>query len=82
MIQYLANRDSLLHISIQHQPYQINTLLAHYPRHAQIMIHDFVNRVEGVLLVDNSVEQDSKGPDVLFFAAVGFAGEDFGGGII
>jgi hypothetical protein len=46
------------------------------------VIHDLVDRVEWVLLVDNGVEQDTEGPDVLLFATVGQATEDFGGGVI
>jgi hypothetical protein len=46
------------------------------------MVHDFVNGIEGVFFVDDGVEEDAKGPDVLFFTAVGFAGQDFGSGIV
>ena len=42
------------------------------------MIQYFVDTVEGIFLVDERVEEDAEGPDVLFFAAVGFALEDFG----
>lgn len=74
MFQHPTNRNPLLNIAIQHQPNQINRLLAHNPGHAQIMVHDLVDAVKGVFLVDNGVEKDAKGPDVLFLAAVGFAG--------
>lgn len=46
------------------------------------MVHDFVNRVKGVFLVDNGVEQDAERPDILFFAAVGGAAEDFWGCVV
>lgn len=82
MLQHGPNRDSPLDIAIKHQTHKINALLAHNPRHAQIMVHDLIDAVEGVFLVDDCVEQDTEGPDVLFFAAVGGAGEDFGGGVI
>lgn len=42
------------------------------------MVQYFVDAVEGVFLVDERVEEDAEGPNVLFFAAVGFALEDFG----
>lgn len=42
------------------------------------MIEDFVDAVEGVFLVDEGVEEDAEGPDVLLLAAVGFALQDFG----
>jgi hypothetical protein len=46
------------------------------------MIHDLVDGVEGVFFVDDGVEEDAEGPDVLFFATVGAAGEDFGGCVV
>lgn len=46
------------------------------------MIEDLVDAVEGVFFVDEGVEEDAEGPDVLFFAAVGVSCKDFGGGVI
>lgn len=46
------------------------------------MVEDLVDVVEGVLLVDDRVQQDAEGPDILFLAAVGLALEDFGGSVI
>ena len=46
------------------------------------MIEDLVDVVEWVFLVDDGVQQDAEGPDVLLCAAVGFSLEDFGGGVI
>lgn len=82
MFHNLTDRQSLIHIPVQHRLDQFNARITHDPRDPQFMIHDLVNAVEGVFLVDEGVEQDAEGPDVLFFAAVGFALEDFGGGVI
>jgi hypothetical protein len=38
------------------------------------VIHNLVDRVEWVFFVDDGVKEDAEGPDILFFAAVGFAG--------
>lgn len=46
------------------------------------MVHDLVDAIEGVLFVDESIEEDAEGPDVLFLAAVRFPLEDFGSGIV
>lgn len=46
------------------------------------MIQYFVYTVERVFFVDEGVEEDAERPDVLFFASVGLALEDFGGGVI
>jgi 5-methylcytosine-specific restriction endonuclease McrBC regulatory subunit McrC len=82
MRQNLININPLVHIAIQHLADQINALVANRVRHAQVAVHDLVDAVEGVLLVDDGVQQDAQGPDVLLFAAVGLTCEDFGGGVI
>ena len=46
------------------------------------MVHNLVNAVKGVLFVNDGIEEDTKSPDVLLFAAVGLAGENFGGSVI
>jgi hypothetical protein len=46
------------------------------------MVHDLVNGIEGVFFVDDGVEQDTKGPDILFFTAIGFSPKNFGGGVV
>ena len=51
----LRNTQPTINISIQHAPDQINALLAHNPGNAQVVIHDLVDAVEGVFLVDEGV---------------------------
>ena len=82
MVQYLRDTQPPVDVTVEHALDQIDALLAHNPGDSQLMIHDLVDAVEGVLLVDEGVEQDTESPDVLFFAAVGTALEDFGSGII
>lgn len=82
MRQDLLDCQPLRDIAIEHLPYQVDTLVADDVRDAQVAIHDLVDTVEGVLLVDDGVEEDAEGPDVLFLAAVGLAGEDLRGGVI
>lgn len=82
MLRNSLDPNPPLHIPIKHLADQINALLAHNVRNPQIMVHDLVDTIERVLLVDDRVEQDAESPDVLFFAAVGEAAEDFGGGVI
>ena len=40
------------------------------------MVENFIDVVERILFVDNRIEKDSQGPDVLLFASVGFALKD------
>ncbi len=82
MPQHPLNSQPLPNIAIQHAPDKINALVADGVRHAQVAVHDLVDGVEGVLLVDDGVQQDAERPDVLLLAAVGAAREDFGGGVI
>jgi hypothetical protein len=46
------------------------------------VVHDLVDAVEGVLLVDDGVEQNAQRPDVLLFTAVWLACEDFRRGVV
>src|SRR5215470_9847336 len=62
MFQHLTNRDSLIDIAVEHQPYKIDAGFTHDVRYAQVVIHDLVDAVEGIFLVEDSVEQDSQSP--------------------
>jgi hypothetical protein len=46
------------------------------------VVHDLVNAVEWVLLVDDGVEENAEGPNVLLLSTVRLAGKDFGSGVI
>jgi hypothetical protein len=82
MRQHLINRVPLRDIAIQHHPDEVDALVANRVRHAQVAVHDLVDAVERVLLIDDGVQQNAQGPDVLLLPAVGLAGEDFGGGVV
>jgi len=69
-------------ISVEHLADQVDAVLAHDVGDAQVVIHDFVNRVERVLLVDDCVEQDTQSPYVLLFAAIWRSAENLRGGVI
>lgn len=77
-----SNPHSGLHIPLQHASHKRNTLLADHVRHAQLMVQDLVDAVERIFLVEDRVEQDAEGPDVLRGAGVGVRGEDFGGCVV
>lgn len=74
MIQHLLDSSSRAHVPVQHLPDQIDTRLAHHIWDSEIAIHDLVDTVEGVLLVDDRVEKDAESPDILLFAVVWLAG--------
>lgn len=56
MVHDLRNRQPPIDVPIQHRLYQIDTGVAHDPRDAQFMIHDFVDAVKGIFLIDKGVE--------------------------
>lgn len=82
MLQHLADRNPLLDITVQHQSDQVNALLAHDPRNAQVVVHNLVNGVERIFLVDDGVQQDTEGPHILLFATVRATSEDLWGGVV
>lgn len=82
MLDHLRDGQALIDIAIQHALDEIDTRLAHDPRDAEFVIDNLVDVVKRVFLVHERVEQDAQGPDVLLFAAVGFALQDFGGCVI
>lgn len=82
MFQNLCNCDPLIDVSVQHASDKVDTGFAHDIWYAQVVVHDLVDAVEGVLLVDDRVKQNAESPDILLFAAVGLAGEDFRGSIV
>lgn len=70
MLEHGLDAYPSLHVSVQHLADQVDAVLAHHVRHSQVMVHDFVNRVKGVFLVHDGVEQDAQSPYVLLLAPV------------
>jgi len=46
------------------------------------MVHNLIDAVEGILFVEDSVEEDAERPDVLSRAGVGVTCKDFRSSII
>ena len=74
MLHDLLDPDALVDVSVQHQPDEIDTVLAHDEGYPKILVHNLVNRIEWVFLVDDGVQQNAQCPDVLLLAAIGLAG--------
>lgn len=55
----LGDVVSLAHISVKHTPDEVDALFAHDEGDPQIAVHDLVDAVEGILLVDDGVEKDT-----------------------
>lgn len=70
MLQDFLDGYPGFHISVQHRANQGDTVLAHDIWDAEIPVQYLVNVVEGILFVDDGIEQDSQGPNILFLAAV------------
>jgi len=59
MLHDLLDRDSGIHISVQHCANQVDTIIAHHVGNSKVPVHDFVNAVEGILFVDDSVKENT-----------------------
>ena len=77
MIQYLLDSSSRAHVSLQHLLNEIDARLTHYVWDPQIAIHDLVDTIEWVFLVDDGIKEDAESPHILLFAVVWLAGQDF-----
>jgi hypothetical protein len=69
----ILNRVALLHVSVQHAADEVDTLIAEGEGDAEIAVHDLVDAIEGILLIDDCVQENTECPNVLFLAAVGLA---------
>lgn len=59
MLEHGLDTDTAIDIAVEHFPDQVDTVLAHDVGDAEVVVHDLVDGVEGVLLVDDGVEQDA-----------------------
>lgn len=82
MLQYIANTNAGLDVAVEHETDEINAGVAENIGYAEIVVHDLVDGIKGILFVDNGIEQDAKRPDILRRALVGSTSEDFGRGIV
>lgn len=74
--------DTAANVPIQHGAHEIDAVVAQDVRDAQVPIHNLVNAVKGILLVDDGIEEDTEGPDILFLATVWLASKHLGSCII
>ena len=56
MPQNLLNPISFVYVPLEHAPHEVDALVGHDERHAQVAVHDLVDAVEGVFLVDDGVQ--------------------------
>lgn len=83
MLHDFRDGQAVVDISVQHSSDQVDAVFREWDkRNAKGVIQDLVDIVKRILLVDNRVKKDSKSPDVLLFAAIGFALQDFGCSVI
>lgn len=57
-------------------------MFTHDPWNAELTIHDLIDAIEGIFLVDKRIQEDSQRPHVLFFATVRLPLKNFRSGII
>lgn len=78
MLHYLRDRVPLVDVPVEHSFDQIDGCVTHNPGNTELVVHDFVDAVEGVFFVYKSVQQDTERPHILFSATVGFTLQHLG----
>lgn len=76
MVQHLDNIISLCYIAVEHAADQVDALIADCVWYSKVTIHDLVDAVEWVLLIDDGVEQDAQCPYILLLAIIWLASKD------
>lgn len=51
--------NSLVDFAVEHAANEVDGVFAHDVRDSEVAVHDFVNAVEWVFLVDNGVHENS-----------------------
>ena len=83
MFEHLGDGQPVINITIEHRADEVNAVFGEGEEgDSEGVVEDLVDVIEGVFLVDDRVKEDTQGPDVLFFATIGSALEDFGRGVI
>jgi hypothetical protein len=83
VFEHFSDCEAIVDVAIEHCPDEVNACFRERKEgDAEWVVEDFVDVVEGVLLVDNGIQENAQGPDVLFLASVRPALENFGGGVV
>lgn len=82
MLQHLVDVEAARDVAVQHAADQVDALFTHGKGDTQVAIHDLVDAVEGVLLVDDGVQKNAKCPDVLLCTTIWLASKNFRSSII
>lgn len=72
MFHHGLDRNPTVNIAIQHCANEVNAVFTHEIWNPEIAIHNFIDTVEWILLIDDGIEKDTEGPNILLFATVGF----------
>lgn len=82
MLQHLIDIEAARDVADQHAADQIDALLTHDEGDPQVAVHDLVDAVERVLLVDDGIQKDAQCPDVLLCSTIGLTSKNFRSSII
>lgn len=83
MTHNFTDCQPVVDISIKHPSDKVDAIFRErQERNPKRMVQDFIDIVEWVFLVDDSIEKNAKGPNILLLAPVRFALEDFRSSII
>lgn len=83
MIHHFANSQAVVNVSIEHLSNKVDALFRERQvRDPKGMVQNLVNIVERVFLVDDRVEKDAQGPDILLLAPVRLTLQNLGCSIV
>jgi hypothetical protein len=83
VFKHFGDSEAVVDVAIEHCSNEVNACFRERKEgYAEWVVEDFVDVVERILLIDNRIKENSQGPDVLFFASVRPALENFGGGVV
>ena len=77
MLYNLGDGETVVDVSVKHPPDQVNAILRKRQEwDSKRVVQNLIDVIEWVFFVNDCVKQNTKSPDILLFASVGFALQD------
>lgn len=71
VVKHFSNGKSVVNVAIEHGADEVNAVLRKRKEgDAEWVVKDLVDVVEGILFVDDRVEENTQSPDILFLATI------------
>jgi hypothetical protein len=71
VFKHFSDCKSVINVTVEHRADKVDAVFREGKEgDSEGVVEDLVNIVEWVLLIDNGIEEDTQGPDVLFLATI------------